>query len=144
MIIGTALTRYVHYRLPILSINRYFGARVPPTTCMNSTIAQSYLAQTLSLLNTLQRNSLYNSVLQVEMGNFVSYLRNATNQALLRRNCSAFINGLKAAKSADRAAKRTRRRIAFDIQRQLRMITRNATGSYRPYGLYFRRRRRHF
>ena len=133
-----------HYRLPFPNVHRFFGARIPRRICMNSTIAQSYLAQTLSLLNNLQRNSLYNSVLQVEMGNFVSYLRNATNQALLRRNCSAFINGLKAAKSADTATMRTRRRIAFHIRSQLLKVAYNATGSYRPYGSYFRRRRRHF
>ncbi|CAF2648189.1 unnamed protein product [Rotaria sp. Silwood2] len=83
----------------------------------------------LSLISNLQANSSYNSVLQLEMVNVVSYLQNTTNQALLSTNCTTFVTNLKAAKSADEAAERTREQIASDIQRQFKQVAHNATGS---------------
>ncbi|CAF0860764.1 unnamed protein product [Rotaria sordida] len=87
----------------------------------------------LSLINNLQENSLYNSILQIQMANVVSYLQDTTNQALLLTNCTTCVTNLKAAKSVDKTAERTRQQIASDIHRQFQQVARNATRSNAPY-----------
>ncbi|CAF1047359.1 unnamed protein product [Rotaria sp. Silwood1] len=86
----------------------------------------------LSLINTFQANSLYNSVLQTEMANVVSYFQNTTNQALLSTNCTAFMTNLKTAKLADKVAAQARDQIASDIRRQFKQAALNATGLKPP------------
>ncbi len=107
-------------------------ARSPASICSNTTIAQSYLSQILALITKLEANSSTNSVLQLQSANFVSYLQNTTNQALLSTNCTTFVTNLKAAQSADNAAECTRQRIASNIEQKFQQVARNATHSNGP------------
>ncbi|CAF2860513.1 unnamed protein product [Rotaria sp. Silwood2] len=107
----------------------------PTSICANSTTQAGYLAQTIALINNFQLNSTYNSVLQIESSNFVAYLTNPTNQALLYSNCTAFVIGVKAAKSADQQAAQTRQQIAQDIYQKFRQVPHNVTGSNGPNDL---------
>ncbi|CAF3786632.1 unnamed protein product [Rotaria sp. Silwood1] len=107
----------------------------PTSICANSTTQAAYLAKTITLINNFQLNSTYNSVLQIESPNFVAYLKDPTNQALLYTNCSSFINGVKVAKLADETAARTRQHIAQDIHQQFEQIPHNVTGSNGPNDL---------
>lgn len=97
--------------------------------CANNATAPSYLSQTLALITNLQANSSYNSVLQLQNANFISYLKNTTNQALLTTNCIAFVANLKTAIAADEQAERARKQICKNIEQQFDQITRNVTGS---------------
>ncbi len=116
----------------LLAFLKHPFSHTPASICSNNSTAQSYLSQTLALINKLQANSSYNSVLQLQSANFVSYLQNTTNQALLSNNCTAFMTNLKAAKSADNAAEYTRQQIASNIQQQFQQVAHNATGSNGP------------
>jgi len=100
----------------------------PTSICSNTTTAQLYVSQTLILINNLQANSTYNSTLKLQYANFVSYLQNTTNQALLTTNCTVFFANLKAAQLADNAAENTRQQIAAKIEQQFEQVTRNVTG----------------
>lgn len=128
MIIGLAYAHRGDGHGPFFGWNQYFGNRHPISLCANSTVAQAYLTQVLSLITNLQLNSTYNPVLQLQSPNFVSYLQNTTNQALLSTNCTAFVTNLKMAKLADELAERIRENIAFNIQYQLKQVARSATG----------------
>jgi ribosomal protein L22 len=111
----------------IFNLFQSLHPRTHASICSNNTIAQSYLSQVLSLINNLQVNSSYNSILQLQSANFVSYLQNTTNQALLSTNCTTFVTDLKAAKSADQEAERTRQKIASKIEKEFQQVARNAT-----------------
>ncbi|CAF1329469.1 unnamed protein product [Rotaria sordida] len=101
----------------------------PTSICANNETQATYLARTNALINNFQLNSAYNSVLQIELPKFIVYIKDPSNQALLYTNCTAFINGVKAAKLADQSNARTRKQIALDICRQIRQVSRNVTGS---------------
>lgn len=101
----------------------------PVSICTNGSTAQSYLNKTLILLTTLQANSTLNSILQIQNANFVSYIKNITNQALITSNCTAFIANVKSAQFADVRAERQREQLADNIQRQFQQAAHNATGS---------------
>jgi hypothetical protein len=126
---------------PGFNLFSFFGfgrpshAPTPTSICSNTTTAQSYLSQTLALINNLQANSTYNSTLKLQSANFVSYLQNTTNQALLSTNCTIFFTNLKAARLADKAAERTRQQITSEIERKFEQVTRNVTGSNELYEL---------
>ncbi|CAF0865800.1 unnamed protein product [Rotaria sordida] len=132
-VIGLTLAFPGDFLLSFFNLGKYFRARTPTSICKNTTISQSYLSQILSLINNLQADSLYNSVLQIQMANVVSYLQDTTNQALLLTNCTTFVTNLKAAKSVDKTAERTRQQIASDIHRPFQQVVRNATRSNAPY-----------
>jgi len=119
---------------PGFSISSIFGFFKPhhPTEasiCLNNATAQSYLSKALALISTLQANSTTNAVLQLELPNFVSYLKNTTNQALSSTNCTSFVINLKAAQLTDKAAERAREKIDCYIEQQFQQAARNATGS---------------
>jgi hypothetical protein len=114
---------------------RPFFSRNSSSICANSTTAQSYLTQILALINNLQANASCNAVLQLQDPNFVSYLNNATNQALISSNCTAFVIGLKNATWADKTAQRTQLQLAFNIQQQIRQVASNVIGRNRPNDL---------
>jgi len=94
--------------------------------------AQSYLIQTLSLITTLQANTTTNAILQQQYPNFVSYVKDSTNQALLLSNCTGFVSNLKVAQRADRNAVFATQLLARKIQQQFNQVARNATGSQGP------------
>ncbi|CAF0805190.1 unnamed protein product [Rotaria sordida] len=93
-VIGLTLAFPGDFLLSFFNLGKYFRARTPTSIY-----------------------SLYNSILQIQMANIVSYLQDTTNQALLLTNCTTFVTNLKAAKSADKTAERTRQQIASDIHR---------------------------
>lgn len=70
--------------------------------------------------------------MQEQSPNFIAYIRNPANQGLLYSNCSAFITGVKAAKSADQNIQRARQQIRADIYQRFRQVPRDVTGSNRP------------
>jgi hypothetical protein len=111
----------------IFNLFQSLHPRTHASICSNNTIAQSYLSQVLSLINNLQANSSYNAILQLQFDNFVSYLQNTTNQALVSTNCTTFVNDLKAAKSADQEAESTRQKIASKIEKEFQQVACNAT-----------------
>lgn len=119
----------------LLAFLKHPFSHTPASICSNTTTAQSYLSQTLALINKLQANSSYNSVLQLQSANFVSYLENKTNQALLSTNCTAFVISLKAAKTADEIAEHKQQQIASYIEHQFEQVARNTTGSNNPDGI---------
>ncbi len=104
----------------------------PTSICTTNTTQTAYLNDTVALINTFEQNSTYNTVLQLEASNFVSYITNATNQALVHSNCTAFVIGVKTAKAADAKAEHNRQKIAEDIRKRIDQIPHIVTGSYRP------------
>ncbi len=64
--------------------------------------------------------------------NFVAYLQNIVNQALLSSNCTAFVAGVKSAEAADNAAQHAREKISEDISRRIEQVLHNVTGSNGP------------
>lgn len=130
MLIGVSLAHqrnnnpwYYNFLRPILT---------PTTVCTGNTTEVQYLTKVLTLINTLQGNATYNAIFQVQSANFLAYVKNFTNQALLYTNCPGFVTGLKAAKTADRTAARVRFQIAVDIYQRIRQIPRDITGSNGP------------
>ncbi|CAF0742048.1 unnamed protein product [Adineta ricciae] len=107
----------------------------PTSICANTTTQASYLTSTLNLLNTFQQNTTYYTVLQTQSPNFVAYVRNSANQALLYSNCTAFVSGVKSAKTADKTAECNRQKIARDISQRLQQIPHTVTGSKGPNDL---------
>jgi len=95
--------------------------------CSNNTLAQVYLTKTLSIINTLQANSSYNSILKSQFANFITYLQDTNNQGLLNSDCEGFIKGLKAAKKADKEAERAQRYLIKTIQKQIKQVGRDIT-----------------
>lgn len=111
----------------------HFGHRSTVTSiCSNSTIAQSYLSQILSLIQTLQANTTTNATLQQRYSSFVSYLQNSTNQAVLTSNCTTFVSNLKVAQAADKNRECVAQELEDRIQQQFQQVARNATGSRKP------------
>lgn len=102
----------------------------PASICTTNTTQTAYLNDTVALIKTFEQNSTYNTVLQLEASNFVSYITNTTNQALLHSNCTAFVIGVKAAKIADAKAEKNREKIAKDIRKQIDQIPHTVTGSH--------------
>lgn len=70
--------------------------------------------------------------MQEQSPNFIAYIRNPANQGLLYINCSAFITGVKAAKSVDQAAQRARQQIRADIYQRFRQVPHEVTNSNLP------------
>jgi hypothetical protein len=101
----------------------------PTTVCTNNNTQVQYLTKILTLINTFQSNSTYNSTLQLQSANFLTYVKSSTNQALLFTNCSNFVTGLVAAKSADVTAARKRQQVAQDICRRIRQVPHDVVGS---------------
>jgi hypothetical protein len=98
----------------------------------NNTMQIKFLTQILAFFNTAQGNISINAVLQSRDANYVQYVKNPNNQALLYSNCSLFVSGLVAAKKADIAAERATEQISHYIDQQIRQIPRNITGSNGP------------
>lgn len=109
-----------------------FGRPKVISICSNSTTAQSYLSQALSLITNLQANATTNAVLQQQYPNFVAYLKNTSNQALLTSNCTSFVSNLKVAQRADKIAVLTTELQARQIQRQFQQVARTAIGNQGP------------
>ncbi len=110
----------------------FFDNRTPKSVCLNLTVVQLYVNQTLPVIKALQANSTYNPVLQLNWYNFITYLQNTTNQALSQTNCTTFVANLKAAKQADKDAISARENIDFNIEKLFRQVARNATGNNGP------------
>lgn len=102
------------------------------SVCTNTSTQTSYITGVLTLLNNIQQNATYNAVLQSRSPNFIAYVRNSVNQALLYQNCPAFVTGVKAAKSADAAMERSRCQVVRDIYQRLRQVPRTATNTVGP------------
>ena len=94
--------------------------------CSNSTATQAYLKEISAVIDALQGNETYSGVLQLEWTNFIGYVKNTVHQELLRTDCRAFMNGLKAAKKADKAAKRERENLAGKIRQRFRQVPSNS------------------
>jgi hypothetical protein len=97
--------------------------------CSNSTTSQAYLTQIISVIDTLQANSSYNSIFKIQSANFIEYLKNTVNQELLRSDCDAFVKGLKAAKKADKEAEHEQKRLTATIRKQLQQVANSVTNS---------------
>ncbi|CAF3230251.1 unnamed protein product [Rotaria sp. Silwood2] len=111
-------------------INRKFSK-----FCSNNTIAQIYLKEISSVIDVLQANSSYNSILKLQSANFITYLKNTTNQQLLHNNCEAFIKGLKTAKKADETAQHAQQHLAATIRKKIKQVTRDVTNGKGFYDL---------
>jgi hypothetical protein len=107
-----------------------FRPRVRPDVCSNVTVVQTYVNEILPVISTIQGNSTLNAVLLLKWSNFVSYLQNTTNQALITNNCATFIANLKLAHAADDAVESKQEQIASNIDRQFQQVAFNATGYY--------------
>jgi hypothetical protein len=107
----------------------------PTSICANNITKAAYLNQTLTLITYFQLNATYSPVFQLESPNFILYMKNSTNQALLYSNCTAFVIGVKNAKSADEAAECTRERISQYIDQRFQQVVYNVTGSKGPNDL---------
>ena len=97
----------------------------PTSICANNTTQSAYLSRTLALIRSFQLNATYNTVLQDRSSSFVAYIQNPANQGLLRSNCSAFVTGVRSAKSADQKTQRARQQIRADIYRRFRQVPRD-------------------
>jgi Glu-tRNA(Gln) amidotransferase subunit E-like FAD-binding protein len=101
--------------------------RKPSKFCSNNTTAQNYLTQILSIIDVLQENSSYASILKLKSTNFITYLKDIHNQELLRSDCETFLKGLKEAKKADKAVQREQKYLAATIQEQIKQVARDVT-----------------
>lgn len=101
----------------------------PASICSNITISAVYLAKVNVLIHHFQANATYNSVLQMESGNFVEYIENPVNQVLLYSNCTAFVEGIIRAKLADKLAAKERQVIAQEIYERFRQIAHIVTNN---------------
>jgi hypothetical protein len=90
--------------------------------CSNSTVAQAYLTKILSVIDNLQDNSTYSSIFKSRSANFIAYLKDTTNQGLLKTDCEGFITGLKAAKKSDKEFEREQKKLARTIEKQLKQV----------------------
>ena len=106
-----------------------FGNRDKTSVCSNITSAQSYLTQILPIINSLLANSTYKPILESGWTNYIAFLQNTTNQALLSSNCTVYVANLKAAVVADDNAERIRDDIASIIDKKFEQVARNATGN---------------
>lgn len=104
--------------------------------CTNATVTQSYLTKVLAAINAVQANATTNAILQQDRTNFVTYLRNSTNQVLALTNCTVFLTGLKGAMVADRQAVYGRLRMLSSIEQQFRQAASSAVGTNGPNDLY--------
>ena len=93
--------------------------------CSNKTVATAYLTQILSVIDKFQENSSHSAILKLQSDNVIQYLKDTTHQELLRSDCEAFINGLKAAKKADKTVERTQKQLAREIRKQIKQAARN-------------------
>lgn len=93
--------------------------------CSNNTLAQVYLTQILAVIQSFEVNSSYTSIIQTQSINFIKYLKDKTNQELLKSNCESFIQGLKLAKKADKEYEYTQKKLARNIQKQFKQIARD-------------------
>ncbi|CAF3182542.1 unnamed protein product [Rotaria socialis] len=105
---------------------------IPASICINSTTQAGYLAKMNILINRFQKNSTYNAVLEIESPIFVSYVKDPSNQALLYSNCMAFVDGVKTAKLADKAAALARKKIAREIHLRFRHVSTDLTANEGP------------
>ncbi|CAF3710762.1 unnamed protein product [Rotaria sp. Silwood1] len=95
--------------------------------CSNNTLAQIYLTDILSVIDVLQANSSYDSILKLQSANFIAYLKNTANQELLRNDCETFIKGLQTAKKADKTAQRVQQHLAATIHKKIKQVAREVT-----------------
>jgi hypothetical protein len=95
--------------------------------CSNSTAAQAYLTQILSVIKSLEANPSYNSILKTQSANFITYLKDTKNQELLHSDCEGFIKGLQAAKKADKEAERSQNDLVRIVQKQIKQAARDVT-----------------
>ena len=112
---------------PHLGHGRDRMARKSLKFCSNSTTAQAYLTEIIPVIDSLQANSSYNSILKIRSANFIEYLKNTTNQQLLPTDCEAFIKGLTAAKKADKETERAQKRLTTTIRKQLQQVAHDVT-----------------
>lgn len=70
--------------------------------------------------------------MQERSPNFIAYIQNPSNQGLLRSNCTAFVAGVRDAKSVDQRTQRAREQIRADIYRRFRQVPRDVVANNRP------------
>ncbi len=80
------------------------------------------MTQLLSVLDALQANASYNSILQFQSANYIKYLKDTTNQGLLNSDCEGFMKGLKAAMKADKEVERTQKNLAKIIEKKIKQV----------------------
>ena len=90
----------------------------------------AYLNNTDNLINSLQGNASYTSVLQLTTANFIAYIRSPSNRGLLSSNCTAFVAGVRTAKLADIAGRRMMKNIDREIHERIRQVPRTVVDSY--------------
>lgn len=88
--------------------------------CSNSSIADGYRTRVLILIKELQGNAAYQPILISQWGNFIKYIEEPANGELLQKNCVEFIQGLKAAKEADRDVIMQQRKLANTVAKQMK------------------------
>lgn len=93
--------------------------------CSNSSIVDVYLTRILALINDLQNNAAYQSILTSHWGNFIKYIQQPANKELVHKNCPDFIVGLKAAKEADRDVIIQQKNFARTIAKQMKGVMRD-------------------
>ena len=98
--------------------------------CNNSITRDAYLNNTDNLINSLQGNASYTSVLQFTTANFIAYIRSPSNRGLLSSNCTAFVAGVRTAKLADIAGRRMMEKIDREIHERIRQVPRTVVDSY--------------
>lgn len=129
LVVGLASTRQFKDRPRIKWNDRSDSSESQPGLnvkfCSNSTATQAYLKEISALIDALQANETYSGILQLEWTNFIGYVKNTDHQELLRTDCRAFMNGLKAAKKADKAAKRERENLSGKIRQRFRQASSN-------------------
>ena len=95
--------------------------------CSDNNAAQVYLKQILSVIETFEANSTYNSILKSESANFIDYLKDSTNQGLLTTNCEGFLQGLQSAKKADKDLEHTKKKLIKQIEKEFKQAAHDAT-----------------
>ncbi|CAF3102197.1 unnamed protein product [Rotaria socialis] len=103
--------------------------------CSNSTVAQMYLKEILSVVDILQANSSYNTILNLQLTNFIAYLKDTKNQEILSNDCQAFLKGLKEANKADKTIQRQQKNMATLIRKNLEQAARSVTNGKGFYDL---------
>lgn len=97
--------------------------------CANQTVAEEFLSQTQQLINTLRSNGSFTRFL-ADRAQGIAYIENSENADLLATNCTAYFNGLKAAKDADRILAGTNRDFYGAAAKAMRQIIRNLFGGF--------------
>ena len=95
--------------------------------CANESLAQEFLIQTQQLIDTLQSNGSFTRFLE-DRAQGIAYIENSANNDLASSNCTAYFNGLKTAKDADRIVAQKNREYYGIAAKAMRKIIRNLRG----------------